>query len=106
MQWRQPLLHSPAIAVAQRLSRALSPSGGGARAAYQAGVLRHCAEISKEAGGKVPFEILVGTSAGALNLAAMAAGAADFQAASRQMTERWATIATAKVFEIGAWNFG
>ncbi len=85
--------------LARKVSRALLLSGGGARAAYQAGVLKHICEISREKGGKVPFEILVGISAGAINLAALAANAASFRQASSVMTAHWEGIATHKVFD-------
>src|SRR2546426_9128979 len=62
--------------------RGLLLSGGGARAAYQAGVLRHILEITEEADGKVPFRISFGASRGASNLAALVALAAGFPAPS------------------------
>ena len=61
--------------------RALFLTGGGARAAYQAGVFRHLLEVSREADSRIPFEILVGVSAGALNLATMATHAGAFRRA-------------------------
>ena len=55
-------------------------TGGGARAAYQVGVLRAIAElIPREAGN--PFPIISGTSAGAINAVALAADAANFRRA-------------------------
>jgi NTE family protein len=83
--------------------RGILLSGGGARAAYQGGVLRAILELSREHGRKVPFEILVGVSAGAINLAALARHAGDFGAAVDEMTRRWETIETAKIFKT---NFG
>jgi NTE family protein len=77
-------------------------SGGGARAAYQAGVLRHILEISQEADGKVPFEILVGTSAGAINLAVLAAHASSFREACELMCTQWEGISTSRVFQTEA----
>ncbi|MBI4603662.1 MAG: patatin-like phospholipase family protein, partial [Planctomycetes bacterium] len=87
--------------MSERVSRGLILSGGGARAAYQAGALGCIREISREPGGKVPFEILVGTSAGAINLAALAANASSFEAACEIMTRKWDTLSTPKVFEAG-----
>jgi NTE family protein len=84
--------------------RGLLLSGGGARAAYQAGVLKLIHEISREAGGKVPFEILVGTSAGAINLAPLAAHAGDFTAAVEVMKARWSGISTSQVFDARPMN--
>jgi NTE family protein len=73
-------------------------TGGGARAAYQAGVFRHLLEVSREADGRIPFEILVGVSAGAINLATMATHAGDFRRACEVMTTQWQNVTTARVF--------
>lgn len=54
--------------------RALVLAGGGARAAYQVGVLRAIADWLPP-GQACPFKVLVGTSAGAINVAALAANA-------------------------------
>lgn len=88
--------------MSKKISRGLILSGGGARAAYQAGVLRHILEISKEPSGKIPFEILVGVSAGAINLAALAANASSFETASSIMSRNWANITTSRVFDARA----
>ena len=53
---------------------ALVLSGGGARGAYQVGVLKAITEWLPE-DAPCPFEVLVGTSAGALNAAAIGARA-------------------------------
>jgi Tfp pilus assembly protein PilW len=50
-------------------------TGGGARAAYQAGVLQAISRILREAGwpaARNPFEIVCGTSAGAINATGLA----------------------------------
>ena len=49
-------------------------SGGGARAAYQVGVLAGIAELLP-AGAHNPFPVIVGTSAGAINAVTLASGA-------------------------------
>ena len=61
-------------------------SGGGARAAYQVGVLRAMARMRREALGprralRNPFGVICGTSAGAINAAALACHADRFDAA-------------------------
>ena len=56
-------------------------TGGGARAAYQVGVLRAIAALLQR-GAPSPFPIICGTSAGAINAAAVASGASDFAARS------------------------
>ncbi|MEK9802217.1 MAG: patatin-like phospholipase family protein, partial [Curvibacter sp.] len=56
-------------------------TGGGARAAYQVGVLQALSELrrQREPGARTsPFSIITGTSAGAINASALACGADDF----------------------------
>ena len=76
-------------------------SGGGARAAYQIGVLEAIADIRKAAGAPRdvnPFPIITGTSAGALNAAALACGADDFDAAVRRLVDIWKNIHADQVY--------
>ncbi len=63
-------------------------SGGGARAAYQVGVLAAIAELLP-AGAANPFPIIVGTSAGAINAVSLASRAMDFARAVEHLTEFW-----------------
>ena len=63
-------------------------SGGGARAAYQVGVLAAIAELLP-AGCANPFPVIVGTSAGAINAVSLASGALDFARAVEHLTEFW-----------------
>lgn len=63
-------------------------SGGGARAAYQVGVLAAIAELLP-AGACNPFPVIVGTSAGAINAVSLASGALDFPAAIERLTAFW-----------------
>jgi len=58
--------------------RALVLSGGGARAAYQVGVLQALAEILPNPSPN-PFPIICGTSAGAINALALASHQGSFQ---------------------------
>jgi NTE family protein len=68
---------------------ALVLAGGGARGAYQVGVLGAIAEwLPPDA--PCPFEVLVGTSAGALNAAALAARADNFRSAVKVLEDVWA----------------
>ncbi|MBF8748737.1 patatin-like phospholipase family protein [Pseudomonas putida] len=63
-------------------------SGGGARAAYQVGVLAGLAEVLPP-GTPNPFPVIVGTSAGAINAVALASGAARFGEAIERLTAFW-----------------
>ncbi len=56
---------------------ALVLTGGGARAAYQVGVLAAIRELRGRRGGN-PFPILCGTSAGGINAAALAVYSSSF----------------------------
>jgi len=67
---------------------ALVLSGGGARAAYQAGVLRAIADWLP-ADAACPFNVLVGTSAGAINAAALAARSRRFLDAVAVLERVW-----------------
>ncbi len=76
-------------------------SGGGARAAYQVGVLEAIADIRKACGAldqPNPFPIITGTSAGAINASALACGADDFDAAVRRIVEVWRDIHADQVY--------
>ena len=76
-------------------------TGGGARAAYQVGVLEAVADIRKacgEFGGPNPFPIITGTSAGAINASALACGADDFDGAVRQMVDVWKNFHAGQVY--------
>ncbi|OYT84798.1 MAG: Patatin [Burkholderiales bacterium PBB6] len=66
-------------------------TGGGARAAYQVGVLRAIGRIRAEHDHNRgnPFQVIAGTSAGALNASALAAGADDFDLALARLAAVW-----------------
>ena len=66
----------------------LIQSGGGARAAYQVGVLAAIAELLP-GGAANPFPVIVGTSAGAINAVSLASGALDFARAVEHLTAFW-----------------
>ncbi len=87
--------------MAVRPKIALVLSGGGARAAYQAGVLAAIAEWLP-AGSPTPFVIVCGTSAGAINAAAIAAGAKDFIGATKRLGELWSTVQASDIYRTEA----
>ena len=63
-------------------------SGGGARAAYQVGVLSAIADLLPDPASN-PFPVIVGTSAGAINAVGLACGALHFSEAVRRLTAVW-----------------
>lgn len=72
-------------------------SGGGARAAYQVGVLAAIADLLPDA-AKNPFPVIVGTSAGAINAVGLACGALNFSEAIRRLTTVWQGFHTHQVY--------
>ena len=70
------------------LHSALVLSGGGARAAYQVGVLKAIADIMPES-TRNPFGIISGTSAGAINAVALASYADNFRNAVYSIEHVW-----------------
>ena len=80
---------------------ALILTGGGARAAYQVGVLQALQLIRRDAGEKLrgsPFRIICGTSAGAINGMALASRADHYDLALRAMIEVWRDFRTEQVY--------
>ncbi len=69
-------------------------SGGGARAAYQTGVLCHIGERLPDL--RVP--ILTGVSAGAINLGFLASYRGSLREATRALRRRWLSLTTEEVF--------
>ena len=75
-------------------------TGGGARAAYQVGVLRAVHRIRQEAGAPSgnPYPVLAGTSAGALNAAALATDADDADAGIAKLVRVWENMHVEQVY--------
>ncbi len=71
--------------------RALILAGGGARAAYQVGVLKALAELAPP-GARPPFDVIVGTSAGAVSAAVLAAWAHRWRDGIAALEEVWANF--------------
>jgi len=75
-------------------------TGGGARAAYQVGVLDAVAQIRRdcEAPSTNPFPVIAGTSAGAINAAALAGGSDDFDLALARLSQVWRNFSAEQVY--------
>lgn len=76
-------------------------SGGGARAAYQVGVLEAIADIRLACGAgdqPNPFPIITGTSAGAINASALACGCDNFDATVRMIANTWRNFRAEDVY--------
>lgn len=78
---------------------ALVLSGGGARAAYQVGVLKALAELWPAP--TPPYDIIVGTSAGAVCAAVLATHAHDWREGIRRLEQVWANFTVPQVYHAG-----
>ena len=72
-------------------------TGGGARAAYQAGVLRAIAEILPDP-ARNPFPVICGTSAGAINAASLAVSAVHFSEGVRELETVWSNFHVNQIY--------
>jgi len=73
-------------------------TGGGARGAYQVGVLKRVGEIKRIQARGNPFPVIGGTSAGAVNGGALASGCDDFASATRVLADLWADLKPSDIF--------
>lgn len=76
--------------------KALYLAGGGARGAYQAGVLKAIGHILQVK--KLPFEMISGVSVGSINAAILAEQAHDFPAGLEKLEAIWSDIHCQKIF--------
>jgi len=76
-------------------------TGGGARAAYQAGALKAVCQICESQNIERPFSILTGSSAGAINAAFLAANMHQLPRAVNRLSEMWEHLRTDQIFEVG-----
>lgn len=85
---------------------ALILTGGGARAAYQVGVLKAIAEFLPRR-AHCPFAIICGTSSGALNAATLAVNAGNFRMGVQYLTNTWKNFHANQIYRtdvIGVFN--
>ena len=87
----------------QKLKKGLVLPGGGARAAYQVGVLRAIVEMIPP-GSPSPFPIISGTSAGAINSAVLASNADNYRLAVAQMARVWRNFRAHHVYRTDSWT--
>src|SRR5690554_6222901 len=84
------------------MKRALILSGGGARAAYQVGVLQALGDILPE-DAPYPFPIICGTSAGAINATALASHPGTFKESVTGLAGLWRNLSVDQIYRYG-WN--
>ena len=75
-------------------------TGGGARAAYQVGALKALAELFGN--GPLPFQVVTGVSAGAINGSSLAAEADDFPRAVKHLADTWLALTPDRVYRTDA----
>ena len=78
-------------------------TGGGARAAYQVGVLYQIAKWLWDEGAThflQPFSILSGTSAGAINAAGLACAGSNFFESVEAMVDTWENFTASQVYDV------
>ena len=82
---------------------ALVLTGGGARAAYQVGVLKALAELLPDQKTS-PFSILCGSSAGAINASVLACYASRFNVGVRRLEYVWANLRSEQIYRADPWG--
>ena len=83
-------------------STALILPGGGARCAYQVGVLKAISELLDE--DTNPFGVICGTSAGAINAAVLASHAHEFLHGVERLELFWRSMRCERVYYTDAWT--
>ena len=81
-------------------------SGGGARGAYQAGVLKAIAEIRASNQGCRPIRVITGVSAGAINAAYVASNADNDLEAANKLTAFWQSLTSDRVYRSDPFSLG
>ena len=81
-------------------------SGGGARGAYQVGVLSAVQKISQTSGVEAKFDFLSGVSAGAINASSLASNCDNFQNAVETLVKLWSALSAENVFSTDSLTMG
>ncbi len=90
----------------QKKKLGLVLSGGGARGAYQVGVMSAMSEILQKASLEFKIDIFSGVSAGAINASALAAESHDLHEGCRKLVELWSRLRSEDIFYTDAVNLG
>lgn len=81
---------------------ALVTPGGGARAAYEVGVLKLIRELTGQSSHS-PFSIYCGISCGAFNAASLALAADHFSDAVADLEQFWSSVKADDIYRAGSW---
>ena len=74
--------------------------GGGARGAYQVGVLRAVSQMAVK--GSNPFPVICGTSAGSINAAVLASHAHEFETGVERLDHFWSSMHCDRIYRTDA----
>ena len=85
------------------MTTALVLSGGGARAAYQVGVLKALGQLLPRTSHN-PFPIICGTSAGAINALAIAGRPGPFRLRARKLEAIWRNMHAGDIYRTDLWG--
>ncbi len=77
-------------------------TGGGARAAYQVGVLQALTELMPR--NRNPFPVIAGTSAGAVSASVLASQASHWRRAVAGLAEVWSNFRVSQVFQVDTYH--
>lgn len=86
------------------IKKGLFLAGGGARGAYQAGVLKAINEILQTK--HLPFDMITGVSIGSFNAAVIAQHADDFSAGVTLLEQLWRSISSQQIFNSSNYDLG
>ncbi len=81
---------------------ALILPGGGARGAYQVGVLKAIDELLDQQ--RNPYPVICGTSAGAINAAVLASHAHEFDVGIERLDHFWRSMHCERIYRTDAWT--
>lgn len=91
------------VAAGHAPKRAIVLAGGGARGAYEAGVLRYLLDdFPRQTGLRPSFDIVCGTSVGAIHACYLAATAEGGEGRGRRLVDIWANLRVEEVFNFQA----
>lgn len=80
-------------------------TGGGSRAAYQAGAFLAVMEIAASLGKEKSFKIISGTSAGAINASFLASNMDNPKAAAEKLADLWGNLKSDQIYYTDAFSF-
>jgi len=93
---------NPAEKIPQNGMTALVLPGGGARGAYQVGVLKAVRDVC--AGNRNPFPVICGTSAGAINATVLASHAHEFDIGVERLEHFWSSMYCSRIYRTDPWT--